>query len=68
MKTKRESTAQRLARAKQLRRALKQDAIETGCEPDLDDEQIALLEWLNDYEEAREAQAEEVWDEKRHGL
>ena len=64
----RETAEMKAARIRQMRNVIIRDVKEFGIEPDLSDEQLADFEWLNGYEEAREAYEEERWDDKRHGL
>lgn len=68
MGKKQETTAEKAVRIKRMRSALAQDMREFGCIPDLDDDEIAELQWLSDKEEAQEAYELERYEEKQHGL
>lgn len=63
-----ESTREKIARIERKRRAIEQDKREFGFYPDLDDDEIAELQWLNEREEAAIEMRAEYYEEKRRGL
>ena len=63
-----ETPAEKVARLKSKRRALEQDMKQFGEYPDLDEEEIAELEWLAEHEEAMEEMRAEYYEEKRRGI
>lgn len=69
MKTKRKETPQeKIARIERKRRAIEQDKREFGEYPDLDEEEIEELEWLEYQKEKAAEMRADYLEEKRRGL
>lgn len=69
MKTKRKETPQeKIARIERKRRAIEQDKREFGVYPDLDEEEIEELEWLEYQKEKMAEMRADYLEEKRRGL
>ncbi len=71
MKTKNqkhETPQEKIARLQRKRRALEQDKREFGFYPDLDEEEIEELEWLEYQKEKATEMRADYLEEKRRGL
>ena len=65
---KKETPQEKIARLQRKRRAIEQDKREFGFYPDLDEDEIAELEWLSDQEEKAAEMRADYLEEKRRGL
>ena len=68
MKRKQETPQEKIARIKRKRRALEQDKREFGFYPDLDEEEIEELEWLEYQKEKMAEMRADYLEEKKRGL
>lgn len=65
---RKETRQEKIARIERKRRAIEQDKRELGVYPDLDDEEIEELEWLEEQKEKAAEMRAEYLEEKRRGL
>ena len=65
---KKETPQEKIARLQRKRRALEQDKRVFGFYPDLDEEEIEELEWLEYQEEKAAEMRADYLEEKRRGL
>lgn len=68
MKKQTETQQEKVARLQRKRRAIEQDMREFGEYPDLDEEEIKELEWLEYQKEKAAEMRAEYLEEKRRGL
>lgn len=65
---RKETMQEKIARIERKRRAIEQDKRELGVYPDLDDEEIEELEWLEEQKEKAAEMRADYLEEKRRGL